>query len=79
MVNPAKEFAMQTEPSNPISAPGWRQVALAFIWFSLTISLGYSGLWLLERELNLYSYFSPATAGNDLLADLVSQLTNALS
>ncbi len=70
---------MQTEPSNPIAAPGWRQVILAFIWFGLTVAICYCGLWLIERELNLYGYFSPAAASSDLLADLVSQLANALS
>ncbi len=70
---------MQIDPSHPINTPGWRQVILAFIWFGLTVALCYSGLWLIERELNLYGYFSPAAAGSDQLADLVSQLTNALS
>jgi|GEM_PF-6812838 hypothetical protein len=70
---------MPTEPSNPINAPGWRQVLLAFFCFGLTVTLCYSGLWLLERELNLYGYFSPAAAGSNQLADLVSQLTNSLS
>ena len=70
---------MQTEPCNPIDAPGWRQVVLAFFCFGLTVSVCYSGLWLLERELNLFGYFSPAAGGCDLLADLVSHLANAVS